>query len=279
MPLYDCPECGAKIKTAKEKEPGQKIRCPKCENVFAPVGAGRAAAAKKKAAPAPVALAKTGGDDDEGGSYGVIRNDEEEAKHVKDREKIFDPVKDRFERSARGPALVHVVRPSDWLLRNGVLTCIAAIVGILMSIWPMVFRVEEVQPVDPKKHVNYSEQGKKRYKVMTAEEYQTRFIWAGAYVGQFLIGAVIAAGAAKMHELEMYPLAMTGAILALFVGPGTGYAVYAIKEYSGGKEPDPTQLISAIIAMIIGLPFSTWALRVLRKQEVIDGFYDEKPEG
>src|SRR5581483_4918146 len=141
MPVYPCPECGAQLRPANPVPAGKKLRCPKCETVFAPTGAAKAAkpAAKPAAAPAPA--------DEEGGSYGLVREDEDKHAEAR-REQAFDKLRDRFERSKRGPALVQVVRPSDWLLRVGVLTCVMSLVGSMWSIWPLIFKVEIVQPED-----------------------------------------------------------------------------------------------------------------------------------
>src|SRR5882724_11876196 len=106
MPVYPCPECGAQLRPANPVPPGKKLRCPKCETVFAPAGKARAAAAK---APPVVKAAQQDAE-----SYTVVRNDDpanEDATRA-----AFDPIKNRFKLSARGPALILTVGPSTWLL-------------------------------------------------------------------------------------------------------------------------------------------------------------------
>src|SRR5438132_506858 len=139
MPVYPCPECGAQLRPANPIAAGKKLRCPKCDTVFAVP----AAAEKKKAAQPAPAAAPTG--DDEAGSYGLVR---EEDKRTSEEvlKAAFDPIKERFKRSARGPALIRVVRPSTWLLGTGILICAFAITGALWSVFPMIFKVEDVQP-------------------------------------------------------------------------------------------------------------------------------------
>src|SRR5438093_13724534 len=102
MPVYPCPECGAQLRPANPVAPGKKLRCPKCDTVFAvPATAEK----KKTAQPAPAAA--PAGDDD-AGSYGLVRD--EDTRTSEERMKsAFDPIKDRFQRSARGPALIPVV--------------------------------------------------------------------------------------------------------------------------------------------------------------------------
>src|SRR5437660_1786039 len=129
MPVYPCPECGAQLRPANPVPPGKKLRCPKCETVFAPAGKARAAAAK-----APPVVQSAAGDAE---SYAVVKS--EDTKNEDATRAAFDPIKNRFELSARGPALGLVVKPSTWLLRVGVTTCIMALVGVMFAIWPMIF--------------------------------------------------------------------------------------------------------------------------------------------
>src|SRR5262245_30962632 len=137
MPVYTCPDCSTKLKRSEPLPAGKKLRCPECGNVFAPAAKAAAPkAAKPAAAPAPRAAAE----------------EEQDTASAQARHEIaFSPIKERFKRSARGPALVLVVKPSDWLLRTGVGICVAAIAGALWAVWPMIFKIEDVQPPDKNK--------------------------------------------------------------------------------------------------------------------------------
>src|SRR5438876_1772157 len=73
MPVYPCPECGAQLRPANPVAPGKKLRCPKCETVFA-VPAAATKEKKKAAQPAPAAA--PGRDDDEAGSYGLVSDND-----------------------------------------------------------------------------------------------------------------------------------------------------------------------------------------------------------
>src|SRR5436309_535583 len=140
MPVYTCPDCATKMKRAEPLPAGKKLRCPECGNVFAPA----AGPAKKAAAPAakPAAAPKRPPADDGGDIPYTMAKDEQYAADAKDRHDIaFSPIKDRFRRSARGPALVQVVKPSNILLATGVLICAMAVAGGLYSVWPMIFKV------------------------------------------------------------------------------------------------------------------------------------------
>src|ERR687888_56498 len=112
MPVYPCPECGAQLRPANPVAAGKKLRCPKCGTVF-PVPAEKASG-KKAAKAAPAAKPAPAGkpaDDEEVGSYTIAAD--EDTRSAEERMKsAFDPIKDRFKRSARGPALIRVVKPS-----------------------------------------------------------------------------------------------------------------------------------------------------------------------
>ena len=117
MPVYTCPECETKLKRGEPLPAGKKLRCPECGNVFAPPAAAKAPTpAAKPAAPEPPAIE---------GEKEIFAFQKTEFDPDLDaaRLDVFTPIKDRFERSMRGPALIQVVRPSDWLLRTGAAIC------------------------------------------------------------------------------------------------------------------------------------------------------------
>src|SRR5262245_20884358 len=39
MPREECPQCGVMVRVPEDLLPGKRVRCPKCETVFAPLGA------------------------------------------------------------------------------------------------------------------------------------------------------------------------------------------------------------------------------------------------
>jgi hypothetical protein len=271
MPVYPCPECGAQLRPASPVAPGKKLRCPKCETVFA---VPAAAEKEKKKAPQPAPAAAPGRDDDDAGSYGLISDND--TRTAEERMKsAFDPIKDRFKRSARGPALIRVVRPSTWLLGTGILTCIMALVGIFWSIFPMIFKTEDVQPPDPAAKWRAPVNEGRRFKELSSEEYKERWIFLGGFVFQFLWGAVVATGGSKMHSLESYALSMIGSIMAI-VGPFVPLGIGLFQIYQ--KENDATYLLPAILSFFLpGVPVSLLCVKTLRDKAVIAGFAEEKP--
>jgi hypothetical protein len=264
MPVYPCPECGAQLRPQNPVPAGKKLRCPKCETVFAPAGKTKAAA-KTDAAPASAPPSAEE-------QYGLVENQEthnEEAART-----AFDPIKNRFKLSARGPALILVVKPSTWLLRVGVFTCIAAIATGLYGAWPLIFKVEDVQPA--KKGVVYGKQTNERRFIELNEEQYTEQLWIiAAGVFQFGWGAAICAGASKMHVLEAYPLAMIASVMSI-AGPFLPVGIALLKNAL--TENDTMMVLPSVVAILCSLPFSFWCIATLRNKKVLAGFQEEKPE-
>src|SRR6266404_9395366 len=103
MHQYTCPSCHAILKREAPVPAGKKIRCPKCETVFAPqddrvaaTPAAAKAAARKKA------------DEDEAedgrNPYAVKHDQEGEDLMREEKERAaMGLVRDRFKKSKRGP--------------------------------------------------------------------------------------------------------------------------------------------------------------------------------
>jgi hypothetical protein len=231
--------------------------------VFAPAGKAKAAAKAESDLAIPPS-------EDE--RYGLVENQEthnEEAART-----AFDPIKNRFKLSARGPALVLVVKPSTWLLRVGVSTCIMAIVTGLFGAWPLIFKVEDVQP--PKKGVVFGKQNnERRFKELSSEEYTEQLWIIGAGVAQFVWGAIICAGASKMHVLEGYPLAMTASVMSI-AGPFMPAGIALLRNAL--TDNDTMMVLPSVIAILVTIPFTFWCIATLRNQKVLAGFREEKPD-
>jgi DNA-directed RNA polymerase subunit RPC12/RpoP len=274
MPVYTCPECATKLKRAEPLPAGKKLRCPECAKVFAPpavAGKPKGEDPRRKGAPISPPVQE---EDKE--TYGFKQTDYD-ADADQAREDIFRPVQDRFERSARGPALIHVVRPSDWLLRTGAAICLSAVLGMGVAIWPLVFKTEEVQPEEKGKFRAYSKQGERRFKELTDEQWNMRWVYLGCFAGQFLWGSVVCLGASKMHTLESYPLSMVGSIMGM-VSPGVPWAIIYILLDAINDGDGQMMFVSIILMTIPGVPLGLWCLATLRRKDVIAGFQEEQPE-
>jgi hypothetical protein len=264
MPVYPCPECGAQLRPANPVPAGKKLRCPKCETVFAPAGK-----VKTKAAAPPVVQAAS----EDAESYAVVK--QEDNKNEDATRAAFDPIKDRFKLSARGPALALIVKPSTWLLRVGVTTCLMSLVGVMFAIWPMIFKVEDIAPPDKNARFRGPDATGRKFIELTPEKYQEQWIKLAVSVFQFCWGSVICAGASKMHELKAYPLAMIASIMSL-VGPMLPLGIITLMFALANEE---TYLILPGTLFIGGsIPFSIWCAVTLRNKKVLAGFAEEEPD-
>jgi DNA-directed RNA polymerase subunit M/transcription elongation factor TFIIS len=158
-----CPECGTTMRPKVPVPPGKKVRCPKCQAVFAaraevdeveeidevdevdeveevrPRKKVPAKAAKAKAAPPPPPKKKN---DEEEQTYGYIRDDDEEDEEVKERKKInYAP--DESIRDLRGPAIVALRQPTGFLTLAGFVGAGGWILFILLMAIPFSFPIPE----------------------------------------------------------------------------------------------------------------------------------------
>ena len=187
---YICPECEAELRREQAVEPGKKIKCPKCGLTFAPKKGVEVKDEEKKK---KKAKAGAEGDDEEGGgTYGVV--EEHETEEDKERRQThYGSLRDKFAKSKRGPAMAKLVQPSNLLLAEGVLICIAAVAGVMISVWPLIFTTEQVPGAYMRK----------------------RFLFMGLAILAFVYGACICNGASKMQSLESYTWAMVGSVMGV----------------------------------------------------------------
>src|SRR5262245_24476190 len=145
---YTCPKCGNLMKPAAPLPAGKKIKCKGCEHIFA-VPAPPPAAAAKKAAAKPAAECGVAKKEDEYGkptAYGVMKDDAEAADKTVMAEKhraVMGQIKDRFDKSARGPATAILVRPATFLIAEGVIVFFAALGYAFWAIFPLVFETRD----------------------------------------------------------------------------------------------------------------------------------------
>jgi hypothetical protein len=264
MPVYSCPECGAQLRSANPVPAGKKLRCPKCETVFAPAGKVKAQAA----APPSVQAVSAESED----HYGVVKD---EVNHEANALRAFDPIKDRFKISARGPALALIVKPSTWLLRVGVTTCLMALVGVMFAIWPMIFKVEDVAPPDKNARFKGPDATGRKFKELTPEQYREQWMMLAVSIFQFGWGSVICAGASKMHELKAYPLAMITSIMSL-ASPGLLLGIFLLM--SALADNDTFLVLPAVLLIGLSVPLSIWCIATLRNPKVLAGFAEEEPD-
>jgi len=233
MPKYQCPECEAVLRREEPVAEGKKIRCPKCETLFIaePVrDRDEPKPKKKKPAPAPEPekkkkppAKKPAGDDDdeEGGTYGVAA-DVEDAGNKKNRDVEYGSLRDKYEKSTRGPAMALVVGPSNGMLAVGILVGFGSMLGVMALLWPYIFSEDPPTGRDSRNQV---------LKIV------------GCVLGM-VYGACTCYAASKLHELLSFGWSIAGTVLTGIVG-----ATFAILGLIGvfqtirGFTADPEEVV------------------------------------
>jgi hypothetical protein len=151
-----CPECATVLRPAKPLAPGKKVKCPRCDTVFAagsdepdddeekeearparkaPAKA-RAAKAAKKAAP------KKKADEEEEGTYGFLKSQEEEEEE-EERKPRIDYAPDMSIKDLRGPAVKILMSPSNKLTFVGFAGVFGWLVLLILILIPYVFPIKD----------------------------------------------------------------------------------------------------------------------------------------
>ena len=308
-----CPDCKSVLKPARPVPDGKKVKCPKCGNLFTTPGLveddderprkkaprKETAGIKKAAHPQPPPPPKRHDDDEEdgGGVYSYIPEPGDEEGENKP-EINYAP--DMSIKDLRGPAQAAIVKPSNYLLLIGGLSCLCDIFLICFAFWPMVFS-DSVIDYDKVLEKYYREKGtkdaaekiksipkerkeitnKEELAILEAEEDDARilrFIAMGVYILLLIYNGVAVIGAVKMQNLESRGWGITSAIMTILPmgSSGIGSVFYLLVAKVGGllldelAEPYAYGLagLTWVIAIVVGI----YALRTLFSQEVIDGF-------
>ena len=232
MPTYKCPACEDRVSTDRPVKPGQHVDCPSCGEVWAPRAETLAFAegdhpAKparkkpvKKAAPSPVATSNPVDDDQEDDSpYGLVEETEEEKKLAERNKPKIGTIRDKFKRSARGPATALLVLPSNLLLAQGALTIIFGIGMVIVGAWPLIFTDA------PAAQEEWAD--------------QMQLILGGIYC--VLWGSIVCYGASQMQNLDSYSWGIVAGVfglLPLLAGIFTLITLRDPRVIAGFKEPE-----------------------------------------
>ena len=181
--------------------------------------------AKPAAAPAPAPTKPADDDEDDLAAYGVVKETEDEERLAQKNKPVFGAVRDKFKRSARGPAAALMVMPSTLLLGQGVLTSLSGLAMLIIGLWPLIFT--DAPP-------SYEE---------VADTMQ--YILFG--IVAFIWGGIVCYGSYQMSTLGSYPWAFVGAVfglLPLFAGI---FSIITLKDprvMAGYIEPEagPNQM-------------------------------------
>jgi|DewCreStandDraft_4_1066084.scaffolds.fasta_scaffold127098_1 DNA-directed RNA polymerase subunit RPC12/RpoP len=242
MYQYICPSCHITLKRAEAIPAGKKVKCPKCQHIFAvPASQSTAKVVSAPAAKSKEAPPKANPDDDDWSKnpYRVLADDDEDDTVKAEKQRAAAGiVRDRFEKSKRGPALGRVVVPSNIMLATGILLGAAAIVTFIVGLFPIVFKSYYLDVPEYKK-LSESQLEEKWQEIVRIRV----IIMAGA-VATMVYAGIICIGAFKMRTLESYTWAMIAAVLT-----------------------------TLSVAFIVGI----WNLKTLREKAVIEGFAEEPP--
>jgi hypothetical protein len=162
-----CPDCGLALNPAKAPQPGKKVKCPRCANIFvvpAPTevqappqpAAKKASPAIQKAPSKPAAAGKAPAPpgkppgpppaaDDEAGIYGLKMSAEEEKQNEEEKPDIvYAP--DLSVKDPRGPATAVLVKPTNIMLLLGSLGFFWGVFVFGAGLWPFIFSEYLVPP-------------------------------------------------------------------------------------------------------------------------------------
>ena len=220
MPQYSCPKCKTRLAVADDTPPATVIECPACQAKFRTPAAKPAAAAappiafkdEPPAAPPPPPA-------DEDAPYLVYEESEEEKRLAEATKPKFANVRDKFRKSARGPAMSLLVMPSNLMIAEGGLTIVVGLFLIAIGAWPVLFG--EAAPSDEELADGLS------------------FIFYGGFA--VIWGALICYGASSMQNLGSYTWAMVGAILAVLPLLAGVFAIITLQDprvQAGFREPE-----------------------------------------
>ncbi len=326
-----CPGCKTKLQLPDETKAGTRVQCPACKKVLA-LPANGAAPPSKPPAPKPEpkpqpSPADNFDEDESAGMYGVRKDpdlDDDEEEEIAPKGKSKGPPKfkkkkrpevnfapDVSIKDLRGPAMVLVVPPSNYMMMQCGLVIVTTLASIAMSVWPFIFmdrvlpqavalkpfyqgktekkdqarfkRIEEGWVTWPalKKGAKEDDTGF-RGDPMTEEEYEAAqeelakhlpFAVAWLTLSFLILGYTLAVAfaAVKMQSLESYAWSMTGAILAMLPFGAIGLLCYFFKPTMEFTDLPIILFVLAVEAVFTFL-VGVMALAVLLKNDVKLGF-------
>jgi hypothetical protein len=336
-----CPECSTVLRPARPVAPGKKVKCPRCETVFtagdddddaheaptikptskARAGSSRegksskASSSKGRDSSKPGKPAKVAAKADEKPkeeTYGVVKDDEEEAESIAKKLKI-DYAPDDTIKDLRGPAVARMVKPSNWLAIIGFVGFFGWLTLIVFIVIPAAFplkpeKSEVMRIEDGLGAVNPGGFGgmmffggggagdsSKKFEEETASFFEVfgidlwvvgqqpwYYFWPALipFVILMFVSGLVGYGAVQMQNLESRKWGIAGCILAMLPFTTTGVQVVSIMcaQFFLGMVSDDREFI-AIVGIVIAsiewlasLGVGIWALCTLMNEDVIAGF-------
>lgn len=308
-----CPECGSVLRPARPIADGAKVKCPKCSTVFVagedaeeleeveeqprkkPAKKAPPAGGAKKPAPAVKAKEPEKKKEEEIGTYGYLKDgDEEEDKP----EVNYAP--DESVKDLRGPAIVKLTTPATRLQLAGAIAALTTLLFALLLIIPKAFPIkEEMKPADlvtqpaptekekaakktPKIPI-YALFGQNLDPLFALPWYSFTACIAGL-AGLMFYSAVVVAGGVKMQNLESRPWSIASCVMAILPINTLGISclfgllaqyVFGYLMEDDSEFPTQVQMLVAAVLWLASAAIGGAGMKVLMDEEVIGGFeYD-----
>ena len=270
---YTCPNCKTVLKRQQPVGEGKKIKCPKCEKVFAPPSANKSGG-------------KSANEEDDINPYAVVNEAEDDKAMTELKQRAaMGLIQDRFKKTNRGPAIGIVVRPASYLLGSGVMTGVLGVACFMMGVFPLAFSDFYKKPsTNPK----LSEEQRIQNAAKTWDEMRERSLYLipTSFV-VFALGSVVCVGAFKFRALESYVWSWIGAIAALIAAFGNGGGVFYLVYYLAKKLFVDTMGLDSTFAMVVGgapglvalaftLAAGVWSIKCLTNATVKKAFEEER---
>ena len=142
-------------------------------------------------------------------AYGVTNESEEELRLIEKNKPRFGEVRDKFKKSAKGPAQAILVFPTNLLIRSGVVTFVAGVGIIVYGIWNWIFT--DAPP--------------------SSEQIADYITTAMFGFGVAMWAVVVVIGASQAANLDSYAWGIVGGVFGLLptLAPGI-YTLIALRD-------------------------------------------------
>jgi len=271
--IYKCPQCNVTLKPAQAIAPGKKIKCPKCQHIFAPTGESQPVGAAR-----PVAARPKPAEDDDVGTYGFKEEaappppslpaldepDDDDGEQPKTKKKKAaaaaddDLLEKKYPKSRKGAAQAICQKPTNQMLMTSSFACASCLISLLLAMWPIIFAKERDWNIDLLGFSGY------------------RLILGAFIVAAFAYNGVIAMGAVKIQAIESAAWGMIASMMCI-IPLSWALAVPAFAWWFKLIEKilEPGHMFVWIGLGVISLWYvyvGLWNLKTLRDPDVLAAF-------
>lgn len=300
-----CPDCGTILRPTKPVSPGKKVKCPSCDLIFM---AGedddeddrpRKAQARKESKAAPKQGKKAAPAVKE-----KPKKEEEVYAYIKDPDMEDEDKKPKVEyapdmsiRDLRGPAIVILTPPANWIQLCGMAGTFGWIILFVLLLIPTAFPITQDEREKEKQkqaQINNQNTGEKAASVSKGPKFFE--VYGLDLSSYFLIlmvpmilmaiySAMVVAGGIKMQNLESRGFGITGCIMGMlpFHILGLQVVTFIVMQWGLMLIMDDQDFVTYVASGFVGLEWLAslgicgWGLMTLMNEEVIEGF-EYQPE-